>query len=153
MRDEEAEDCAEAQVAPGYLANHASRLFNRQVDALLRPKGLSLALLGPLLLLQRHGAMLQKDLVRGSPVGQPAMVALLDKLQAHAWITRTPDQHDRRAAHVRLTPRGRSMAAFGAKVLGEVNQSCLHGMSASERIQLTQLLHRLIANLEGDGLQ
>lgn len=41
----------QAAVAPGYLANHAARVFNRLVDAQLRPHGVSLALIGPIMLL------------------------------------------------------------------------------------------------------
>ncbi|CDZ29105.1 Hypothetical protein NGAL_HAMBI490_39670 [Neorhizobium galegae bv. officinalis] len=40
----------EAAVAPGYLAIHAARVFNRLVDAALRPYGLSLSLIGPIML-------------------------------------------------------------------------------------------------------
>ncbi|MGF9566618.1 hypothetical protein AAIH70_24205 [Neorhizobium sp. BT27B] len=72
----------DAAVAPGYLANHAARVFNRLVDAALRPYGLSLSLIGPIMLLSWKGPMLQRDLVRSSAIKQPAMVALLDKLEA-----------------------------------------------------------------------
>jgi hypothetical protein len=65
----------EAAVAPGYLANHAARVFNRLVDGRLREHGLTLSLTGPLLLLLWKGPMLQRDLVRHSAVKQPAMVA------------------------------------------------------------------------------
>ena len=100
----------EAAVAPGYLANHAARLSNRGVDAALYPHDLSLALIGPLLLLFRKGLMLQRDLVRASAVKQPAMIALLDKLEAMALIARAPAAGDRRAAMVRLTERGQEAA-------------------------------------------
>ena len=81
----------EAAVAPGYLANHAARVFNRNVDAALREHGLSLSLLGPVLLLSWRGAMRQRDLVAASAVKQPAMVALLDKLEEHrVWLRVRP---------------------------------------------------------------
>jgi hypothetical protein len=93
----------EAAVAPGYLANHASRVFNRLVDARLRDHGLTLSLIGPLLLLSWKGPMLQRDLVRHSAVKQPAMVALLDKLEAGGMISRAASTNDKRAAVVDLT--------------------------------------------------
>lgn len=65
----------QAAVAPGYLANHAARVFNRLVDAQLRPHGVSLALIGPIMLLSWKGPMLQRDLVIASAVKQPAMDA------------------------------------------------------------------------------
>lgn len=79
----------EAAVAPGYLANHAARVFNRLVDGRLREHDLTLSLIGPLLLLSWKGSLLQRDLVRHSAVKQPVMVALLDKLEAAGMITRS----------------------------------------------------------------
>ena len=137
----------EAAVAPGYLVNHAARLFNRGVDAALRPHGLSLALIGPLLLLSWKGPMLQRDLARASAVKQPAMVALLDKLEAMALIARAPASGDRRAAMVRLTERGQKAARFGGQALVEANQRGLDGFSPTEAAGLVLLLQRLVANL------
>lgn len=137
----------EAAVAPGYLANYAARLFNRGVDAALRPHGLSLALIGPLLLLSWKGPMLQRDLVRASAVKQPAMVALLDKLEAMALITRAPASGDRRAAMVRLTEQGQEAARRGGQALIEANQRGLYGFSPAEAASLVLLLQRLVANL------
>ncbi|TWI61235.1 DNA-binding MarR family transcriptional regulator [Pseudoduganella lurida] len=138
----------EAAVAPGYLANHAARVFNRMVDARLREHGITLALVGPLLLLSWKGAMLQRDMVRASAVKQPAMVALLDKLEAMALIERSVLASDKRAATVRLTEAGSAAAAMGRRVLIEVNALGVAGMSAEEAAVLVGLLGRLIASLE-----
>jgi len=138
----------EAAVAPGYLANHAARVFNRGVDAALRPHGLSMALIGPLLLLSWKGPMLQRDLVRSSAVKQPAMVALLDKLEAMALIARAPASHDRRAAMVELTEGGHEAARIGGQALIDANAGGLRGFSAGEVASLVSLLQRLIANFE-----
>jgi DNA-binding MarR family transcriptional regulator len=138
----------QAAVAPGYLANHAARVFNRMVDATLRPHGLSLALIGPLMLLSWKGAMLQRDLVRASAVKQPAMVALLDKLETMGLITRSPSPTDRRAAMVQLTPDGHEAAAIGGRALVGGNDQGLAGFSADEADALVGLLQRLIRNLE-----
>lgn len=107
----------EAAVAPGYLANHAARVFNRVVDTALRPHGLSLSLIGPIMLLSWKGPMLQRDLVRSSAVKQPAMVALLDRLEAMELIDRIPSSADRRAAAVDLTNLGVDAAAIGRDAL------------------------------------
>jgi MarR family transcriptional regulator for hemolysin len=138
----------EAVIAPGYLANHAARIFNRQVDAALRPHGLSLALIGPILLLSWKGPMLQRDLVQDSAVKQPAMVALLAKLEAMNLIERLPTPSDRRAAMVSLTDHGHAMAETGGRILRETNVRGTEGMSTDEARLMVSLLQRLIANLE-----
>lgn len=142
----------EAAVAPGYLANHAARLFNRQVDATLRPHGLTMALIGPLLLLSWKGPLLQRDLVRWSSVKQPAMVALLDKLESMDFVARTVSATDRRAAMVQLTPAGEEAARIGGDALTTANERGLGGFSADEAATLVSLLQRLVVNFEAaDG--
>lgn len=138
----------EAAVAPGYLANHAARVFNRLVDGRLREHGLTLSLIGPLLLLSWKGPMLQRDLVRHSAVKQPAMVALLDKLEAAGMITRLASAADKRAATVDLTDRGREAAALGRAALLEMNAKAVSGFAPQETALVVNLLARVIANLE-----
>lgn len=138
----------EAAVAPGYLANHAARVFNRLVDARLRPHGLTLALLGPVMLLSWKGPMRQRDLVVSSAVKQPAMVALLSKLEAMELIAREPSDEDRRAAIVSLTERGTKAAQIGRDALLEANAEGVAGLEPAEASMLTGLLQRLIVNLE-----
>ena len=138
----------EAAVAPGYLANHAARVFNRNVDAALREHGLSLSLIGPILLLSWRGAMRQRDLVAASAVKQPAMVALLDKLEGMGLVARTPAPDDGRAAIVSLTETGSRMADIGGNALRAENARGLAGLSAKEATMLVTLLQRLIAGLE-----
>lgn len=140
----------EAAVAPGYLANHAARVFNRNVDAKLRAHGLSLGLLAPLLLLSWKGPMRQRDLVIASAVKQPAMVALLAKLESMKLIARTPAPDDGRAALVALTDAGARMAHIGGDALRDENARGLARLSARERARLVTLLQKLIAGME-DG--
>ena len=138
----------EAAVAPGYLANHAARVFNRNVDARLREHGLSLSLLSPLLLLNWRGPMRQRDLVTASAVRQPAMVALLDKLDRLKLVTREPAIDDRRAALVSLTDAGRRMADIGGAMLREENMRGLRGLSPKDSATLVALLQQFITGLE-----
>ncbi|WP_416357630.1 MarR family winged helix-turn-helix transcriptional regulator [Aureimonas phyllosphaerae] len=137
-----------AATAPGYLANHAARAFNRVVDATLKPHGLTMALIGPLLLLNWKGPLLQRDIVRWSATRQPAMVALLDKLETMALIRRAPSPSDRRAAFVELTDAGRDAARIGSDALIAGNARGLEGFSSEEAGQLVVLLQRLVVNLD-----
>jgi len=138
----------EAIVAPGYLANHAARIFNRNVDGALREHGLSLSLIGPLLLLSWRGSMLQRDLVAASAVKQPAMVALLGKLERMDLIARSPAPADGRAAIVSLTDTGAQMAQIGGDALRAENQRALGQLSTKDGEMLISLLQRFITGLE-----
>jgi len=150
MLDQDDDIHPEAAVAPGYLANHAARVFNRLVDTALRPFGLSLSLIGPIMLLSWKGPMLQRDLVRSSAVKQPAMVALLDKLEAMTLIRRLPSSTDRRAAMVELTTQGHKAALRGRDALLSANAKGLEGFSSEEAASMVHLFQRLIHNFERD---
>lgn len=95
--------------------------------------------------------MLQRDLVRHSAVKQPAMVALLDRLETAGMIERTKTTSDKRAATVELTDRGHNAAAFGRTVLLEVNEEAVSGFTPTEATLLVDLLGRLIANLDASS--
>lgn len=141
----------EAAVAPGYLANHAARAFNRRVDDDLRPHGMSLALIGPLLLLSWKGPMLQRDMVKASAVRQPALTALLSKLEGLGLIVREAMSSDRRASMVSLTDPGRRMAELGGQALIAANRRGLAGFPLEEERELVRLLKKLTDNLGADG--
>lgn len=138
----------EAAVAPGFLANHAARIFNRAIDAALREHGLSLSLLGPLLLLSWKGPTRQRDLVAASAVKQPAMVALLDKLERMELVTRAPAADDRRATIVSLTSTGARLADIGGDALRRENARALAAFSARDGAMLVALLQRFIHALD-----
>ncbi len=148
MREQDDDIHPEAAVAPGYLANHAARVFNRLVDTALRPYGLSLSLIGPIMLLSWKGPMLQRDIVRSSAVKQPAMVALLDKLEAMTLIRRSPSSTDRRAAMVELTSQGQVAALRGRDALLAANAKGLENFSPEEVASIVCLFQRLIDNFE-----
>ena len=144
-RDEEVHP--EAAVAPGFLTTHAAQVFNRRADEALRTHGLSLALLAPLLLIHWKGPMLQRDLVRHSAVRQPAMVAVLGKLEHLQLVKRAAVATDRRAALIELTAAGRDAASLGGDILRRLNQAGLDGFSDGEIALLVGLVRRFSDNL------
>lgn len=134
--------------APGLLTNHAARVFNRRMDAMLRPLGIALAHLSPLMLLYRDGPMLQRDLVRGLGIGQPGVVHAITRLEEGGFISRRPAEKDRRATIIELTEKGIKAVEVASPFLVEANEHALAGFTADESRTLTTLLRRLIANLE-----
>lgn len=133
--------------APGLLTNHAAKIFNRHVDAMLRPHGLPFAHLSPLMALHHNPTMLQRDLVKACGIAQPAMVNALSKLEDARLITRKPDTQDRRASTISITPEGRAMVAVAWPILIDANVHALAGFTPEESRLLASLLKRLIANL------
>lgn len=137
----------EAALAPGFLTTHAAQTFNRLADEALRADGISLALLAPLMLIHWKGPMLQRDIVLHSAVRQPALVAVLDKLEHFGLIQRGAVAADRRAAMIELTANGRAAALRGGDILRSLNHLGLAGFSTEETAQLVALLQRFGDNL------
>lgn len=147
MEEDDAEIHPEAAVAPGFLVTHAAQTFNRLADEALRAQGLSLALLGPLLMIHWKGPMLQRDIVLHSAVRQPALVAVLGKLETLKLIERSSVAGDRRAAMIALTPAGRAAAIAGGDILRSVNKAGVDGFSAEETALLVRLVQKFNGNL------
>lgn len=134
--------------APGVLTNHAAKVFNRRVDMLLRPLGLPMAHLSPLMQLHHHPTMLQRDLVKACGIGQPAMVHALAKLEEAGLISREQNERDRRAASISLTSQGQDLVHAAWPLLIDANVHALSGFSPEESRTFSALLKRLIANLQ-----
>jgi hypothetical protein len=68
---------------------------------------------------------------------------------ARGWIDRCPDPADRRSRILRLTPEGRAMLAELSERTAQLLGRRLSGWSDEEVRQLTSLMARLRASLEG----
>lgn len=137
----------EREEAPGFLANQVARLFIRGVDRDLAPMGLSVAQLSPLLLLAEQGSLLQRDLVRQSPSGQPAMVATLSRLERAGLIERRQHDRDRRAVLIQLTAAGREAVRAAGSALAAANEKALTGFAPADRKLAIEFLRRMASNL------
>lgn len=138
----------ESAEAPGFLTTLVARLFARTVDRKLGSAGLSMAQLAPLLILAEQGPLLQRDLVRRSPNGQPAMVATLARLERAGLIVRRPHEEDRRAALVELTAAGEDSVHSASSALTFGNEKAFADFSPDERATAIALLRRMAANLD-----
>ena len=99
-------------------------------------------------ILERRGAMSQRDLAAAAGSKPSAMSEALAKLEADGYVVREVDPADHRAFLVRLTEQGakravevgREREAMLARVMG-----CL---TDDERAQLDCILDKLLANLD-----
>jgi DNA-binding MarR family transcriptional regulator len=94
------------------------------------------------------GPLRISELARWQGVDKSTMTPQVRKLEERGLLTRRPDPHDRRGVLVSATPRGRRvrsrMDAAGAAVFDEV----LRDWSVADRAALTDLLDRLVAELD-----
>jgi MarR family transcriptional regulator for hemolysin len=137
----------ERSASAGHLTSWAARLFARSLDRRLKPIGISIGQVPVLLLLAEHDGLSQKELVNGVAIEQPAMVAILNRMEAGGLLRRRADPTDRRARIFYLSDQARPLLAPLAEALDEGNVRALRGFSAREHTLLMSMLHRIIRNM------
>lgn len=131
-----------------YRAFHAQR-------AALRP---NLAKLGlgagqPKILgyLSRNGASSQRQLADFYDVDPATVCRMLDSLQKGGFVSRRPDQADRRRDLIELTPAGQEAYGQWQACCREMEEQMLAGFSQQERDLFSNFLSRAYQNLKGEG--
>jgi MarR family transcriptional regulator for hemolysin len=127
----------EAQIAGRLLP--LARMWRKLADEALDGQGLSAATAWVLTQLGRLGDEARlTDLAEATEMAAPSLVRLLDQLIEQGLVTRTPDDHDRRAKRLALTERAlpivaeseRSLAALRHRILGDIDSETLAATAA-----------------------
>jgi len=124
----------------------AARLAE-MMSAALSERGLTTARAEVIFVLQRRGALVQRQLAEALRCSPRQVTALVDALQETGFVRRGPHPSDRRATLVELTDQGRTAArrilreraAAAEKLLGSAPESQLAGFVAT--------VDRLVAGL------
>jgi DNA-binding MarR family transcriptional regulator len=82
-------------------------------------------------------------------VASATMTANLDLLERRGWIRRTSNPDDRRSVLVEITPDGRATADRMLAGIRQVERSALDVLAKDERVQLLDLLDRVMARIAG----
>jgi MarR family transcriptional regulator for hemolysin len=120
-----------------------SRLFNR------RGRGLGLTRTQWQVLQQLHekDGQTQTDLADALFMARPPLGKVIDRLEADAWLVRRDDPVDRRAKRVYLTDKVRPLIGPLENIVSDIGEIAMTGMSAQDRRQFNDLMHRAHANL------
>jgi DNA-binding MarR family transcriptional regulator len=106
-----------------------------------------MAYLPVLVALEQNGALLQKQLAEQAHVGQPAMAALLGRMERDGLISRKPDPNDKRSSRIVLSAKARARVPKAKERLQEVADRAIAGFGEDERATLMALLRRIVHNL------
>ena len=97
-----------------------------------------------LMLLGLHGSLPVSSLAAQMSVSPPNVTGILDRLEQHGWVRRTPDLHDRRVVRVVLTDEGERFLD-GLQQAGESRiRARLNEMVAEDRAALRRGLRALL---------
>ncbi|OVZ61411.1 MarR family transcriptional regulator [Pigmentiphaga sp. NML080357] len=132
----------------GFLVSDIGRLMSTEFDRRARGRlELSRAQCRMALYLSFFGQMTQAQLAETLDVTPMTVARMLDRMQQGGWIVRTPVPNDRRAFHVRATPKAEEMLAEALQVGDELNDFALRGLSREEKDVLIGLLQKVRSNL------
>lgn len=97
----------------------AQAIMSRRVESALRPFGITFARYEVLMLLvfSRRGSLPMSLLGQRLQVHQTSVTNAVDRLEAAAYVKRSPHPSDRRATIIELTESGRELAEKASEVL------------------------------------
>jgi MarR family transcriptional regulator, transcriptional regulator for hemolysin len=95
----------------GFLVHDVSRLRRRVVDRALKPLGVTRSQWWVLAFLSRSDGMSQVALADELDLGKVALGQLIDRLEKTGFVSRRPDEEDRRVKRVYLAKRSHAVIA------------------------------------------
>jgi MarR family transcriptional regulator for hemolysin len=131
----------------GHLTSWASRLYVRALERRGRGMGLRPGQVPVILRLAEEDHLSQKQLVERCSIEQPAMAALLKRMEVSGFVTRHRDATDGRAVRFSLSDTALGSLEPLTLMLEKGNEEATRGFTDDERAQLISMLRRLITNL------
>ncbi|MBK1701975.1 MarR family winged helix-turn-helix transcriptional regulator [Thiococcus pfennigii] len=132
----------------GYLANHMARLFARELQARIKPLGLSIGTFPALLVLWEGDGLTQRELIERLDIEQPTMANTLARMERDGLVVRRKDAADGRVQRIWLTAAARALEAAATAAADEVNDRALAVLSPGERASFVDAMCRIIAALQ-----
>ena len=114
--------------------------FARRMRAERAPSDLSLGQWAALRTLDLHGPMTPSELAAHEKVQPPSMTKIVGNLEAHGYVTRTPDPVDRRQVVVAASQEGRALLADDRRRKDKWVSQRLAALDASDRAALAAAL-------------
>jgi DNA-binding MarR family transcriptional regulator len=133
------------------VAEFAGQLFFRlwrashtRTGEALGSIGLTPALFALLNVLGARGGTIQQQLSSDMGIDPSAMVKLINELEDAGLAERRRRPGDRRAWEVAITPKGRRTLQRARRLVAQVEDNVLGGLTSADRRQLLKLLRRAL---------
>lgn len=137
----------ELQSCINYLLTIAQHAVAQTFSERLAPFGITPGQYGVLNCLWQNGCRTPKEIAQTLRLENSTVSGVLDRMQKRGLIDRVVDPHDRRSVQVIATEEGRSMKDDVLRLIAELNQEILGGISPEEHATLLHCL-RQIGNVE-----
>jgi DNA-binding MarR family transcriptional regulator len=131
----------------GYLLKEASSALRAEMEAVLRPLGMTVTHYSCLELLAQRPGLSNSELARGTFVTRQSMNVLLQALERDGYVTRPTEAPVGKVLPTRLTPRGRQSLAKASAAVRSVEVRMLGGMTQDEQSAAFGILQSMIRSL------
>lgn len=130
-------------------------LLDRELADLCRRQGLKPGQFQVLSALRRRDPhpLSATELADAAVLTSGAMTPILDKLEAKGMLRRQPDDSDRRARRITITPKGRSTIDRALELQTARQRDLSSLLGAEEREALAATLRKLLIAVEGEHLE
>ena len=132
-----------------FLLAHASHVLATRMTEALQEIGLT-PRMQCVLMHALPGELTQIELARLADLDKTTMVVVLDELEDAGYAERVPSPTDRRARIIRVTERGREIAAAGLAIVDQVHQEVLDALPPSQRDAFLAGLSTLVGGYLSD---
>jgi DNA-binding MarR family transcriptional regulator len=135
----------------GYLLKEASSALRAEMEAVLRPLGMTITHYSCLELLAQRPGLSNSELARGAFVTRQSMNVLLQSLERDGSVTRPAQAPVGKALPTRLTARGRRSLEKATAAVRSVELRMLSGLTDDEQAAARRILRSMIRSLRDGG--
>lgn len=136
---------------PFYLLNRLVSRYNGVIEPRLREIGLDIPYWRVLMILGERSPRSVKQIADAAVINLSTMTRIIQRMEAAALVSCSPQQADNRVTEVALTVQGESKLAEARRATAPVYAQVIEGFSAREFARLIGNLNRLHFNLEKLG--
>ena len=131
----------------GYLPKGASSALRTEMEAALRPLGMTVTHYACLELLAQRPGLSNSELARGTFVTRQSMNVLLQALERDGIVTRAAQPPVGKALPTQLTARGRHSLASATVAVRSIEDRMLRELSEADRDAARRILSSFVRSL------
>jgi len=137
----------------GYQVKVVSSVLRSEMEAALRPLGMTITHYSCLELLSQRAGLSNSDLARGTFVTRQSMNVVLQSLESDGLVSRLDRPVSGRVLPTELTSAGRERLRLASAAVKRVEDRMTASFSAEEEDVLRDLLSRCARSLREDALR
>jgi DNA-binding MarR family transcriptional regulator len=144
------QDGIDLETSLGYLLKEVSSALRAEMEAVLRPLGMTVTHYSCLELLAQRPGLSNSELARGAFVTRQSMNVLLQSLERDGHVTRPAEARVGKVLPTQLTSLGRAELEKATAAVRSVEVRMLRGMTPDDQAGARSILRSMIRSLRDD---